>query len=286
MKIFYSKKFLDFENNDAECPERLKEIVNYLKEKKFGDFEEPSSASENDLLLVHFPSLVERVKKFSEREVSFPDNAFHKNTYEIALLSAGSAINAAFSCFDAPSFSLCRPPGHHATKNSFGGFCYFNNIAIASAKLLKEKKAEKILIIDFDAHHGNGTQDIFYNEKSVFYLSLHQFPAYPGTGSEKENNEHVLNVPLAPRTSGREYLKRFDDALEKAMKFKPDVIGVSAGFDSYEKDPLVSLKLKTDDYGKIGKRIASAGLPVFIVLEGGYFLPDLGKNVYEFLREF
>ncbi len=286
MRILCSEKFLEHENNAAECPDRIDSIIEYLKNKNFGKWEEPNAATEEDILLAHDRVLLEKVGECSEDGRDFPDNAFRKNTFEIAMLSAGSAICAAESCFAETSFSLTRPPGHHATKSDFGGFCYFNNLAIACSKILEQKMAKRILIVDFDAHHGNGTQDIFYENESVFYVSLHQFPAYPGSGSPMENNEHVVNVPLPPGTRDGKYLERFSSSLEKGIEFSPEIVAVSAGFDAYKKDQLAGLCLDSGTYGKIGKKIAMLSLPTFMVLEGGYFLPDLGKNAYEFLRQF
>ena len=172
------------------------------------------------------------------------------------------------------AFSLMRPPGHHAGRDFLGGFCYFNNLAIAVAKVLPKYKSAAIL--DIDVHHGDGTQDIFLGKKNVFYCSIHQSPFFPGTGLASEKN--CLNFPLPAGTGETEYLKYLDKILEEIKKFKPGLLAVSAGFDTYEFDPLAGLKLKKESYTKIGKMIKGVGLPTFFVLEGGYS-EDLGELV-------
>jgi acetoin utilization deacetylase AcuC-like enzyme len=174
-----------------------------------------------------------------------------------------------------------RPPGHHATKNNPGGFCYFNNIAIAVKKLLL--KGQRVAILDIDCHHGNGTQDIFLGNDNTLFVSLHQVPLYPGTGLSPEKN--CLNFPLAQGTDEKVYLSTFETAIKEVNKFKPDAIAVSAGFDTYRNDPLTGLNLEKSTYKKIAKIISSLNLPRFAVLEGGYS-DDLPECIYNFLTGF
>ena len=171
-----------------------------------------------------------------------------------------------------------RPPGHHAARNNLGGFCYFNNIAIASLKA--KEHAGKVAIVDFDCHHGNGTEDIFLGDKSFLYISLHQSPLYPGTGLR--SRENCINYPLSAQTSPAEYLSVLDQGLEKVEKFNPDLLAISAGFDTYKHDPITSFSLEKDTYNRIGRMLAGMNKPSFSILEGGYS-SDLAECIYEFL---
>ncbi|MCK4532128.1 MAG: histone deacetylase, partial [Candidatus Aenigmarchaeota archaeon] len=180
------------------------------------------------------------------------------------------------------AFSLMRPPGHHAGKRTFEGFCYFNNIAIAVMKALKGVK--KVGILDIDVHHGNGSQEIFLGNPNVIYVSLHQYGfIYPGTGKHSEGN--CYNYPLENGAEEGEYLEKLWVGLEKIKKFNPDLIAVSVGFDTFEKDPLAGLKLKIETYSKISKMISELAKPKFAVLEGGYS-KALPECVQSFLKNF
>lgn len=259
-----------------ESPERVKIIHSYLKEKGFS-FQLPQSCSEEDLLLVHTRSFLKRVK---ENRFFDADTPNIDRVYDYAILSVGGAIEAMKKALEEePSFSLLRPPGHHAGKDYLGGFCYFNNMAIAVARALE--KVERVAILDFDGHHGNGTEDIFRGDPRVVYLSLHQYPAYPGTGQVPREN--CLNYPLSPGTGEESYLQVFSEGLEEVKKFDPILIGVSAGFDGYKRDGLLSLELEVETYYEIGKAIKDLGRPSFAVLEGGYS-SDLPLCVYQFLK--
>jgi acetoin utilization deacetylase AcuC-like enzyme len=264
MKIFFSERCLDYSlPGHPESPERVYATYNHLKKKGF-QFEEPSLCNEEDILLAHTPELLAAVKgeKFFDL-----DTPALPGIYEHALLAAGSAVDAASNCMKGEkTFSLMRPPGHHATKNHLGGFCYFNNIAIASLKL--KRPAVRVAIIDFDCHHGNGTEDIFLGRKDFLYVSLHQSPLYPGTGLK--SRENCINYPVLPKTSPDKYLSILADGLKHMEKFKPGLIAVSAGFDSYVLDPITSLSLEIETYREIGRMIAGIRKPLFSVLEGGY----------------
>lgn len=282
IKIIFSPKCLEYYfPGHPESPNRVKKSAEFLKRKKF-EFEEPILASEKDILLAHSEYLLESVK---EGAFFDPDTPNLPNIFFYALLSAGGAIKAAKVTLENQKecigFSLMRPPGHHATKNQLGGFCYFNNIAIAVKKIIKENNIKRVGIIDIDCHHGQGTQDIFGGDKNVFYFSLHQKEIYPGTGLESKEN--ILNIPLVAGISDKEYLSYFKKGIEKVMEFNPEIIGVSAGFDTYKKDPLTAINLELSIYRKIGKIIKKTGKPIFAVLEGGYS-DDLPKCIYSFLR--
>ena len=180
------------------------------------------------------------------------------------------------------AFCSVRPPGHHSNQNKAAGFCILNNIAIGANYLLNMYKYKRVAILDIDVHHGNGTQDIFYNNKNVLFISTHQYPYYPGTGSEKEKGkfDNVCNIPLPAGTNSEEYLNAFEFALKKLIKFKPEFVLISAGFDGHEKDPLAQFKLKTEDYYEITKRILETSKKfcngkIVSILEGGYDLKAL-----------
>jgi acetoin utilization deacetylase AcuC-like enzyme len=276
MKIFFSNKCLQYSQPfHPESPERVNSTYQYLKEKGF-EFIEPTPCEDSDILLAHSSRLLDEVK----RGIFFdPDTPVLPNIYEYARLSAGSAINAATLCLRGEkTFSLMRPPGHHATRESLGGFCYFNNIAIASLKV--KEKSGKIAIIDFDCHHGNGTEDIFLGKEDFLYLSLHQSPLYPGTGLR--SRENCINYPLSPNTTPDEYLSILSKALKEIEQFNPDLLAISAGFDSYKFDPITNLSLEKETYREIGRMLSSLNKPLFAVLEGGYSR-DIPECIYQFL---
>ena len=277
MKIFFSHKCLEYrQEGHSESPARVKSIYKYIKDKF--DFSEPETCSDKDLLLCHDKDLINSIR---HRKFSAADTPNLPGMFEFAKLSVGSAIGAAKHAVETSenSFSLMRPPGHHAGKNFLGGFCYFNSIAIAVKKMLE--KVDKVAIIDIDGHHGNGTQDIFLGDERVLFMSLHQKNAFPVSGFVSDRN--CYNYPLVPGTSGKDYLKIFSAALEDAEKFGPDIIAVSAGFDAYKKDPLLELGLDIETYFEIGDMISQLGVPAFSVLEGGYS-EDIDKCVYQFLK--
>ena len=277
MKIFFSRECLGYsEPGHPESPERVSSTYEYLRQRGF-EFQEPEPCTEEDILLAHTPELLERVKsgRFFD-----PDTPAFPGVFEYARLAAGSAINAALSSLQGEkSFSLMRPPGHHATKGSLGGFCYFNNIAIA---VLRAKKVvDRVAIIDFDCHHGNGTEDIFLGRDDILFLSLHQSPLYPGTGLRSIKN--CLNYPLRAGTGHKEYLSTLAEGLKHVEGFNPDLIAVSAGFDAYRLDPITSLDLTEETFMEIGRMISELGKPVFAVLEGGYSR-GIPECIYKFLR--
>lgn len=278
MKIYYSDKCLGYSQpGHPESPARTESTHAFLKKKGYA-FTGPEPCSEEDILIAHTQRLLDVVKRENFFDLDTPA---YEGIYEIARISAGGAIDAAMHCLEngEKAFSLTRPPGHHATKNDLGGFCYFNSIAIASLKA--GKKAGKVAIVDFDCHHGNGTEDIMLGRKDVLYLSLHQSPLFPGTGLKSRDN--CINFPLSSGTSPEEYLKLFEEGLKKVEKFGPDLLAVSAGFDSYRLDPITSLELEQDTYREIGRMLAALGTPTFSVLEGGYSR-DLPECIYEFLK--
>ena len=184
------------------------------------------------------------------------------------------------------AFCAVRPPGHHAEKKKAMGFCVYNNVAVGAYYLLEKYNLKKVAIIDFDVHHGNGTQDIFYDNEKVLYISSHQYPYYPGSGAanEKGNKNNILNVPLNAGTEPHEFLNAYDSIFKKLKEFKPEFILLSAGFDAHKDDPLAQINLRSKDFYTLTKRImniakAICGKKIVSILEGGYDLNALKESV-------
>jgi len=277
-RIIYSQKCLNYETaGHPESPERVKLCAQLLKRKGV-QFLEPQPCNEEEILLAHSWTLLEKVKKNSFFD---PDTPNILGIFDYALLAAGAAVKGQEIALrdKVPVLSLMRPPGHHAGNNFLGGFCYFNNIAIAICASLK--KVKKAAILDIDCHHGNGTQDIFLGKKNVLYLSLHQSPLYPGTGLQDVGG-NCFNYPLPPGTGEEAYLKTLQRGLERIEDFQPEIVGISLGFDTHRADPLTNLLLETATYRKIGAMIAKLSKVSFAVLEGGYH-PEIADCLYQFL---
>jgi acetoin utilization deacetylase AcuC-like enzyme len=269
MMVVYPPECLEYRvPGHPESPERVKAIYDSLKAAGYR-FTRPQPAAKDDILLVHSRELYDKVARGG-----YPDIETPPIDIKYPLLSAGAAIMAS----ERLGFALTRPPGHHAGRNTLEGFCYFNNLAVAVKKL-----GRKTAILDIDVHHGNGTQDIFGGDGSVLYVSLHQAPLYPMTGLRSEAN--CRNFPLFPDTEESVYLKALAKALEEIERFRPSLLAVSLGFDTYAKDPLAALQLTANGYGKIGKMVSGLGLPTFITLEGGYS-PEIGELCLRFLDSF
>jgi acetoin utilization deacetylase AcuC-like enzyme len=275
-KIIFAEKCLHYGTWHIEGPQRVKLAHEILKEKGY-EFLEPTPADEDDLLRVHDGDYLWNLKKGL---VEDSDTPAYDNIYEFARLSAGGAMLAA----KTGGFSLMRPPGHHV--GCFGaalgvptrGFCYVNNIAIAVKGLRK-----RVLILDVDGHHGNGTQEVFQGDSKVVYVSLHRHPHYPGTGFRSEGN--CLNFPLPADVGEARYLETLDKALGMVSGEMFDAMAVSAGFDTFAGD-LASLGLREQSYWEIGRRIAGLGKPTFFVLEGGYMGEKVGRGIDKLLRGF
>lgn len=275
MVILYSPRCLDYAaSGHPENPERVRAAVAQLH-KEFHMWVVPAPCGDEDILRVHTREMLEAVRSGGFDDVDTP---FFPDIYEIAKLSAGAAINAAeHALAGRPAFSLMRPPGHHATRNRVMGFCYFNNLAIAVAKALQATpRIERVAILDFDCHHGNGTEDIVCGDRRVLFVSMHQSPCYPGTGIMSGAN--CANYPLAPGTGPEKFLETLDEAIARIREFDPQLLAVSAGFDSYKNDPITHMDLEVETFYEIGRRVAeltqpaapASLLPCFAVLEGGY----------------
>lgn len=257
-----------------ERPARIARTVPLLRDRHpQWEWREPRSATSEELLRAHSREHIERIQKaVGDFDADTP---VYPNIYDHALRSAGAAIDAARAALQGErAFSLMRPPGHHATRDRAMGFCYFSNIAIAALDAL-EHGAERVAIWDFDAHHGNGTEDIVANNPRISLASIHQFPAYPGTGAKSFAN--IDNYPVAPYSPRRKHVDVAERALEKLLKFKPDLLLVSAGFDAYSGDPLVQMTLEQEDFAMFGTWLRKICIPVAAILEGGYSddLPEL-----------
>ncbi|NOX86070.1 MAG: histone deacetylase [Chlorobi bacterium] len=263
MKILFNKKFLEHnKNSEAEGPYRLKE---------FKDIENTYVDGEKWITLVHPEDYKEEIRKACFENRVIAEVELTPDTWEAACLSVGLTVKAS----EDGDFAAVRPPGHHAGFERPAGFCLFNNIAIAAQKLVNEGK--KVFILDIDGHHGDGTQNIFYESDKVFYCSIHQEFAYPFTGFPTEVGSgkgvgYTLNFPLMSGKGDADLLDRVDKAIVKARKFQPDVIGVSVGFDGYVKDRLLQLNFTRKGYYECAFRIKKnfRRVPVFAVLEGGY----------------
>ncbi len=271
MKVLFSEKCLEYgRTGHPESPERVYNAYELLKRKGY-EFIRPEPCSEEDLLLVHSREFVERVKRGELYDADTPN---YPGIYDYARLSAGSAIKCMeIALGGEAAFSLMRPPGHHAGYNGTAlgapslGFCYFNNVAISCRRALEH--VERVAIIDIDCHHGNGTQEIFLGNPRVLFVSLHRYGfIYPGTGGESYKN--CLNFPLDHDTTEAEYIKTLSSALREVEKFDPDVIAVSAGFDTHREDPLCGLGLSKESYIEVGRMISDLDRRTFAVLEGGY----------------
>lgn len=280
-----------------ERPERLVAILNYLEETSF--FErllilEPRRAERNCLEAVHGPGYIDLLQGafVSGRRYLDPDTPICESSFDVALLAAGAGLSAvdavAMGTMDN-CFCAVRPPGHHAERDKAMGFCLLNNAAIAARYAQSEYGFQKILMVDFDVHHGNGTQHIFESDPKVFYFSTHQYPHYPGTGSSEEYGVgpgagYTLNIPMPPGTGDDEIIGAYKSLLyPAAVKFNPDFIIISAGFDAHRDDPLSAMTVTEDGFHiitdvlvEIADRCCSGR--VVSLLEGGYNLGALARS--------
>jgi acetoin utilization deacetylase AcuC-like enzyme len=236
------------------------------------DFVECSPAAVDDVLRCHTRELVEQVRV--TRGLIDPDTICTETTYEAAMLSAGAALEAV----RRGGFALARPPGHHAEPGRAMGFCLFDSVAVAARWAKAELGVERVAIVDWDVHHGNGTQAITIDDPTILFASLHQWPLYPGTGGPYEQSDTLVNVPLPPGTGDDEYLEAFATVERAVRRFEPELLLVSAGFDAHVDDPLADLLLSADAFTELARRCSALAPRVAAVLEGGYnlrTLPDL-----------
>jgi acetoin utilization deacetylase AcuC-like enzyme len=287
-------------------PENSTRIINTIEHLRSTncwqklDIKKPRAATEEEVSAIHNTSQIEQVAEIARSGGGYldPDTYVSSDSYEAALKAAGAPLTAIDLIMDKKAdnaFCLVRPPGHHATPEKGMGFCLFNNVAIAAKYIQSRYSLDRIVIIDWDVHHGNGTQDAFYNDPSVMYFSMHRYPFYPGTGAEEETGKDsgagfTINIPLSFNIEPQEYLKFFEDILEKRIKpFEPQFILISSGFDAYRLDPISGLSLEASDYNKLTKLTQNVAKDccdgrIVSCLEGGYHLLDLPKCIEEHLN--
>ncbi len=242
---------------------------------------EPAAPADDDLLrLAHTPA---HVKRLGQPRDFDPDTPYFAGIGDHARRAVAAAVEAAAHALRerTPVFSLMRPPGHHATAGQAMGFCYLNQIAIAALAARARLGAARVAVWDFDAHHGNGTEAILHGRDGVFFASVHQYPGYPGTGTQ-DLGPRTRNWPVAPHTPRAEHMAALRASLDAVQAFAPDLILVSAGFDAYARDPITAMTLETEDFATLGTWLRATGRPAAAVLEGGYS-PDLPLLVDAFL---
>ncbi len=307
MTLLYTDSlFLKHETgNHPERPARLRSITERLdkaglpKKCTAGTYK---PLAEETVAKVHAPAVIMRNKQVAEHGGGRvdPDTVLSADSFTVALAAAGAcvaAVDAVLAGTDRTALCLVRPPGHHATPTRSMGFCLFNNIALAARNAIDKHKLERVLIVDWDVHHGNGTQDIFFEDPNVVFYSIHRYGMgfYPGTGAADETGRgkgqgHIINAPVKFGTARKEYHGLFTNTLEKAANLiKPELVLLSAGFDAHAKDPIGSLGLETEDFATLTKEVLEvarthAGGRLVSCLEGGYDLGALAESVQAHLE--
>ena len=278
-----------------ERPDRLRAIERALADERFNPLkrEDAPRAEIDAIARAHPLAYIEAIRDASPTEGFVrldADTSMSPGTYEAALRGAGGAVRAVDAVMAgeaANALVATRPPGHHAETARPMGFCLFNNAAIAARHARVRHGVERAAIVDFDVHHGNGSQEIFWADPTVMYCSTHQMPLYPGTGAISERGEHntIVNAPLRPGDGGEEFREAFETAiLPRVLDFRPDLVVISAGFDAHMRDPLANLNLLEPDFAWATRKLmeiadATAGGRIVSVLEGGYDLDGLARSV-------
>ncbi|MDA8690775.1 histone deacetylase family protein [Candidatus Pelagibacter bacterium] len=280
-------------NTGEGHPEKIDRVTAVIDNFKKIDNKEliwkkPTKFDQSFLVNTHSSEYIDLVSKsFPENDLAFldGDTVVSPGSKEATKDAVGSIITAIDGVQQKEfknAFCAVRPPGHHAEKDKAMGFCIYNNVAVGANYLIEKYKYNKIAIIDFDVHHGNGTQDIFYNNEKVLYISTHQYPYYPGSGSDKETGKfnNILNIPLEAGTTAEQFLNAYENVLKKLKEFKPEFLLFSAGFDAHIDDPLAQLRLSSEDFYHLTKRTLEVSKSMFngnvvSILEGGYDLKAL-----------
>ena len=294
-------------NTGEGHPEKIDRVTAVIDNFKKIDNKEliwkkPTKFDQSFLINTHSSEYIDLVSKsFPENGLAFldGDTVVSPGSKEATKDAVGSIITAIDGVQQKEfknAFCAVRPPGHHAEKDKAMGFCIYNNVAVGANYLIEKYKYNKVAIIDFDVHHGNGTQDIFYNNEKVLYISTHQYPYYPGSGSEKETGKfnNILNIPLEAGTTAEQFLNAYENVLKKLKEFKPEFLLFSAGFDAHIDDPLAQLRLNSEDFYHLTKRTLEVSKSMFngnvvSILEGGYdlkALQDSTKRHVDALIEF
>ena len=291
-----------------ESPERLKTALDYAKRAGLldtGDVQiiTPTAADLDEILPIHDRAYLENVREKSQRGGGFftLDTSVNEHTYDAAILAAGGGILAVDRVLNKESenaFALCRPPGHHAEQSRAFGFCFINNIAVAANYLVQKKGLERVMIVDYDAHHGNGTQDVFYSSDQVLYIGLHQDgrTLFPGSGFPNEIGDgkgegYNINLAMYPGAGDTSYRLAFDEIIEPvAEAYQPEFVLVSAGFDGHFKDSLTSLGLTTSGLAMMNSKLKKIAVKhskgqLVVFLEGGYNLEIMGSASQNLLEE-
>lgn len=305
--LVYTPRFLDHYPGPGhpESPHRLKAIMSRLEQNLLNQLKviHPGDPDIAWLNLVHESQYIEKVRVASESGAAsvdaFMDNPISRESYSVASLAAAGtvkAVDAIYSGIVSNAMVLTRPPGHHAEISQAMGFCLFNNVAIGARYAQKLYQVERIMIIDFDVHHGNGTQHIFETDASVFYISIHRYPFYPGTGSDQERGlgdglNFTLNFPLPEGSGDQVYIDLINTKIADAvLKYDPDFLILSSGFDAHELDPLGGMGISTEGYGALTRQLVilaqeCCGGKILSVLEGGYSMQGLSESVEVHLEE-
>ena len=294
-------------NTGEGHPEKIDRVTAVIDNFKKIDNKEliwkkPTKFDQSFLINTHSSEYIDLVSKsFPENGLAFldGDTVVSPGSKEATKDAVGSIITAIDGVQQKEfknAFCAVRPPGHHAEKDKAMGFCIYNNVAVGANYLIEKYKYNKVVIIDFDVHHGNGTQDIFYNNEKVLYISTHQYPYYPGSGSDKETGKfnNILNIPLEAGTTAEQFLNAYENVLKKLKEFKPEFLLFSAGFDAHIDDPLAQLRLSSEDFYHLTKRTLEVSKSMFngnvvSILEGGYdlkALQDSTKRHVDALIEF
>ena len=299
--FLYHPDYLNHDTGDGhpERPDRLRYLMRHLLQSHvWHDLHHlhPVRADEKWIAVVHPESYIEKIQQrcsAGETVLDTGDTHVCKESYNVALLAAGAVIQAVDQVLTGKlerAFCALRPPGHHAETSTVMGFCLFNNVAIGARYAQQKHKVERVAVIDWDVHHGNGTQEIFYEDQSVIYVILHQYPFYPGTGAAGETGEgkgkgFTLNCPMTAGSKEQEYLDAFRERILPALnKFQPELLMISAGFDAHKDDPLANIELTENSFSEMTKMAVEVAEKhctgrIVSVLEGGYNLEALARSV-------